>query len=55
MPQMAPISWLLLFIIFSLTFILFNILNYYNFFNNMPKILQAQSTDTSTSALNWKW
>nr|QNG56395.1 ATP synthase F0 subunit 8 [Macrohyliota sp. 2 MJ-2020] len=31
MPQMAPLSWLTLFLIFSLTFLLYNCLIYYSF------------------------
>nr|UFR82854.1 ATP synthase F0 subunit 8 [Goliathus goliatus]UFR82893.1 ATP synthase F0 subunit 8 [Mecynorhina torquata ugandensis] len=51
MPQMAPLSWLILFFIFCLTFILFNILNYYCFiypvkFNPIKK---------TTKKINWKW
>nr|YP_010022527.1 ATP synthase F0 subunit 8 [Fannia scalaris]QOP39375.1 ATP synthase F0 subunit 8 [Fannia scalaris] len=37
MPQMAPISWLSLFIIFSITFMIFNMMNYYSFNPSMPK------------------
>nr|UDF83707.1 ATP synthase F0 subunit 8 [Allognosta vagans] len=54
MPQMAPISWLILFIIFSITFIMFNILNYFCFFNNLPMTPQLTKTSTSKT-LNWKW
>nr|YP_010397541.1 ATP synthase F0 subunit 8 [Boreoheptagyia brevitarsis]UQJ73450.1 ATP synthase F0 subunit 8 [Boreoheptagyia brevitarsis] len=54
MPQMAPISWLTLFILFSLTLILFNILNYYC---SLPKNLNSSEKISSfkTSSLNWKW
>nr|YP_010564347.1 ATP synthase F0 subunit 8 [Scopula lactea]UYX62370.1 ATP synthase F0 subunit 8 [Scopula lactea] len=47
MPQMMPINWLILFILFILSFIMFNIMNYYikiykiemkkNFFNDFNK------------------
>nr|QHD47901.1 ATP synthase F0 subunit 8 [Niponiella limbatella] len=53
MPQMAPISWLALFIIFSLTLLLFNSLNYYAFFPCSPAIKDTQKI--SSSSLNWKW
>nr|YP_010166715.1 ATP synthase F0 subunit 8 [Oreodytes davisii]QRV62819.1 ATP synthase F0 subunit 8 [Oreodytes davisii] len=52
MPQMAPMNWLLLYIFFSVIFILFNFMNYYtfltykkiNFFNKSSKKI-----------LSWKW
>nr|AMK38958.1 ATP synthase F0 subunit 8 [Morellia lopesae] len=54
MPQMAPIGWLSLFIIFSITFMIFNMMNYYSYNPTMPKsnlINKKQSNNT----LNWKW
>nr|AMH85490.1 ATP synthase F0 subunit 8 [Microsepsis sp. ACMJ-2016] len=53
MPQMAPIGWLSLFIVFSLTFMLFNIMNYYSFLPTSPKL--NDSKKISTSSFNWKW
>nr|UOU84892.1 ATP synthase F0 subunit 8 [Themira lucida] len=53
MPQMAPISWLSLFIMFSITFLLFNILNYYSFLPTSPK--QSESSKIHSSPFNWKW
>nr|QLY89931.1 ATP synthase F0 subunit 8 [Clusiodes albimanus] len=53
MPQMAPISWLLLFIMFSLIFILFNIMNYYSFFTLSPK--SSMVSKNMTPSLTWKW
>nr|QRV62369.1 ATP synthase F0 subunit 8 [Boreonectes macedonicus] len=52
MPQMAPMNWLILYLFFSLIFILFNFLNYYMFLssshiNNINKF--------SMKTLNWKW
>nr|YP_010397515.1 ATP synthase F0 subunit 8 [Sympotthastia takatensis]UQJ73385.1 ATP synthase F0 subunit 8 [Sympotthastia takatensis] len=54
MPQMAPISWLVLFLVFSVTLILFNILNYYC---TLPKNLSTSEKETSfnSPSLNWKW
>nr|URX53218.1 ATP synthase F0 subunit 8 [Rugitermes laticollis] len=53
MPQMMPLSWLLLFIMFSSTLILFATMNYYN---DIPK---TSTTKKSSSILNkittWKW
>nr|AUJ22870.1 ATP synthase F0 subunit 8 [Apocephalus antennatus] len=53
MPQMAPISWLILFIIFSTTFILFNIMNYFMSLNTSPESLKQKSN--SFKSMNWKW
>nr|YP_010731600.1 ATP synthase F0 subunit 8 [Homoneura picta]WEW51818.1 ATP synthase F0 subunit 8 [Homoneura picta]WGM80964.1 ATP synthase F0 subunit 8 [Homoneura picta] len=53
MPQMAPIGWLSLFVIFSITFILFNVMNYYCILPTSPK-LSSQKTISSNS-MNWKW
>nr|QLY90048.1 ATP synthase F0 subunit 8 [Nemotelus notatus] len=53
MPQMAPINWLFLFIMFSVVFFMFNVLNYYCFYNKMPqsKTISAKTTNS----MNWKW
>nr|UOU85334.1 ATP synthase F0 subunit 8 [Cordilura albipes] len=53
MPQMAPINWLSLFIIFSMAFIMFNMMNYYSFMPLMPK--SKLSIKNSMLSLNWKW
>nr|YP_009479241.1 ATP synthase F0 subunit 8 [Cryptocercus meridianus]YP_010620905.1 ATP synthase F0 subunit 8 [Anaplecta omei]AVN67227.1 ATP synthase F0 subunit 8 [Anaplecta omei]AVT43909.1 ATP synthase F0 subunit 8 [Cryptocercus meridianus]WAX39197.1 ATP synthase F0 subunit 8 [Anaplecta omei] len=52
MPQMMPLNWLTLFIMFSLTFILFNIISYYNF--NYSTI-NINTTQMKPKAMNWKW
>nr|QLY89791.1 ATP synthase F0 subunit 8 [Empis tessellata] len=53
MPQMAPIGWLSLFIMFTLTFMLFSMMNYYLF---LPPTPQTSSLNqTSYNSLNWKW
>nr|YP_009441763.1 ATP synthase F0 subunit 8 [Dryops ernesti]AOY39308.1 ATP synthase F0 subunit 8 [Dryops ernesti] len=51
MPQMAPLSWVSLFIMFSVIFMLFNPLNYYLYLPE-PKISHFKKT---TSLINWKW
>nr|UFR82906.1 ATP synthase F0 subunit 8 [Protaetia speciosa jousselini] len=51
MPQMSPLSWLILFLIFCLTFILFNILNYYCFLYPV----KTASTKPKTQTISWKW
>nr|YP_009653359.1 ATP synthase F0 subunit 8 [Gasterophilus haemorrhoidalis]YP_009653372.1 ATP synthase F0 subunit 8 [Gasterophilus inermis]QCG71491.1 ATP synthase F0 subunit 8 [Gasterophilus haemorrhoidalis]QCG71505.1 ATP synthase F0 subunit 8 [Gasterophilus inermis] len=53
MPQMAPISWLLMMIIFSVSFIIFNMMNYYSFHPTMPKSSGPQKI--KTSSFMWKW
>nr|YP_010159296.1 ATP synthase F0 subunit 8 [Perlesta teaysia]QRG31753.1 ATP synthase F0 subunit 8 [Perlesta teaysia] len=52
MPQMAPISWLTLFIAFSLILLLFNFMNYFSF---LPQAPFHQKIAISNSPLNWKW
>nr|AML26162.1 ATP synthase F0 subunit 8 [Scolytinae sp. BMNH 1274286] len=51
MPQMAPISWVTLYLFFSALFILTCILNFYNF-KYSPQ-LKCISFKKLTS--NWKW
>nr|YP_010037290.1 ATP synthase F0 subunit 8 [Acidiella diversa]QQW48066.1 ATP synthase F0 subunit 8 [Acidiella diversa] len=53
MPQMAPIGWLSLFIIFSITFILFSMMNYYSMIPKSPK--SKISNKLMIKSLNWKW
>nr|YP_010981246.1 ATP synthase F0 subunit 8 [Pselliophora bifascipennis]WOE90376.1 ATP synthase F0 subunit 8 [Pselliophora bifascipennis] len=53
MPQMAPISWLLLFIIFSITLIIFNTLNYFSFLPSTPNLTQSEKKNNIS--MNWKW
>nr|AXS66341.1 ATP synthase F0 subunit 8 [Staphylinoidea sp. 6 KM-2017] len=51
MPQMAPMNWLILFIYFTLIFLLFNSMNYFSFIypqkNSFKKKIKLN--------LNWKW
>nr|YP_010025562.1 ATP synthase F0 subunit 8 [Sarcophila latifrons]QOQ35861.1 ATP synthase F0 subunit 8 [Sarcophila latifrons]QTF74362.1 ATP synthase F0 subunit 8 [Sarcophila latifrons] len=53
MPQMAPIGWLSLFIMFSIAFMIFNMMNYYSFTPIMPKSSLVKSN--LINSLNWKW
>nr|WNH42052.1 ATPase subunit 8 [Neoperla excisa]WNH42062.1 ATPase subunit 8 [Neoperla excisa] len=53
MPQMAPISWFLLFIVFSGTLLMFNFLNYYSFLP--PSSQSAQQQKIEQKSLIWKW
>nr|URX54425.1 ATP synthase F0 subunit 8 [Glyptotermes sp. 16 AB-2022a] len=52
MPQMMPLSWLTLFIMFSTTLILFNMMNYYS---HIPKTTTTSKNEIKTKMLNWKW
>nr|ASL05709.1 ATP synthase F0 subunit 8 [Monochamus sartor urussovii]UZT27195.1 ATP synthase F0 subunit 8 [Monochamus sartor urussovii]WDE75824.1 ATP synthase F0 subunit 8 [Monochamus sartor urussovii] len=51
MPQMAPLSWLILFLFFILTYLIFNIMNFYSF-NYMIK---STKKIKSSLSYNWKW
>nr|AXS66489.1 ATP synthase F0 subunit 8 [Cucujoidea sp. 28 KM-2017] len=51
MPQMAPLNWLTLMIYFSLLFMIFNSMNYFNF-HYLPKKMK---TEKKTIKINWKW
>nr|URX54451.1 ATP synthase F0 subunit 8 [Procryptotermes speiseri] len=52
MPQMMPMSWLTLFIMFSATLTLFATLNYYT---TTPKTKPNGKALLLTNHLNWKW
>nr|YP_010498951.1 ATP synthase F0 subunit 8 [Microtendipes umbrosus]UWR98447.1 ATP synthase F0 subunit 8 [Microtendipes umbrosus] len=55
MPQMSPMMWLTLFFFFTIVFIFFNILNYFNF---IPLNMQKYSQNTNNmdnKNLIWKW
>nr|AMP43823.1 ATP synthase F0 subunit 8 [Xylomya moiwana] len=53
MPQMAPISWLILFLIFSVTFLMFNVMNYFSFLPPSP--LNNKKNTYLNNSMNWKW
>nr|QLY90243.1 ATP synthase F0 subunit 8 [Simulium lundstromi] len=56
MPQMAPISWLTLFILFTVIFILFNIMNYFCVvFTPSSDSKGDETTKLTPPTLNWKW
>nr|ALO77399.1 ATP synthase F0 subunit 8 [Agonum muelleri] len=54
MPQMAPMNWLFLYLMFTLIFFLFNFLNYYMFLakNNNDNM---KNNNYIKKILNWKW
>nr|YP_011016963.1 ATP synthase subunit 8 [Aegus fukiensis]AFQ62178.1 ATP synthase F0 subunit 8 [Cheironitis sp. MJTNT-2012]WQB61565.1 ATP synthase subunit 8 [Aegus fukiensis] len=51
MPQMAPLSWLMLMLTFVLIMMIFNSTNFFNS-NYNPQI---SSFFKKTSLTNWKW
>nr|YP_011010696.1 ATP synthase F0 subunit 8 [Metrocoris communis]WPW47376.1 ATP synthase F0 subunit 8 [Metrocoris communis] len=51
MPQMAPMSWLSLMIMFILAIMMVNILMYFNK-NYMTK---SENNMKSIKKMNWKW
>nr|YP_010389738.1 ATP synthase F0 subunit 8 [Issikiopteryx taipingensis]UPU95821.1 ATP synthase F0 subunit 8 [Issikiopteryx taipingensis] len=57
MPQMMPINWMILFLLFICIFIIFNIMNYYIFNYKMNKNNMKLLTSFSLlkKKLNWKW
>nr|YP_009967201.1 ATP synthase F0 subunit 8 [Sinopodisma pieli]ATO88556.1 ATP synthase F0 subunit 8 [Sinopodisma pieli] len=53
MPQMSPLMWFSLFIMFSIVFILFNQMNFFSF---KPMILKTEEKEQiKNKNLNWKW
>nr|UFZ13362.1 ATP synthase F0 subunit 8 [Ctenochauliodes griseus] len=52
MPQMAPLNWLILFMFFTLTFIIFNMMNYFITNYSSPS---SSEINLSNKPLNWKW
>nr|YP_009349782.1 ATP synthase F0 subunit 8 [Hexacentrus japonicus]AQM39827.1 ATP synthase F0 subunit 8 [Hexacentrus japonicus] len=53
MPQMAPMWWILLYMLFTLSLIVFSVLNY-SFLMPESNYLMSK-TNLSKTLLNWKW
>nr|YP_009441672.1 ATP synthase F0 subunit 8 [Amara communis]AOY39191.1 ATP synthase F0 subunit 8 [Amara communis] len=53
MPQMAPMNWLFLYIMFNMIFLMFNFLNYYMFL--IKNTMNTFKNKNITKKLNWKW
>nr|QEJ81491.1 ATP synthase F0 subunit 8 [Luciola sp. FM23] len=51
MPQMAPLSWLNLFMFFIMIFMMFNLMNYFSFMYKSKELEQKKNTKLYT----WKW
>nr|AIY61883.1 ATP synthase F0 subunit 8 [Acanthotermes acanthothorax] len=52
MPQMMPMEWTMLYITFLATFMMFNIMNY---FNQPPSKQSTNKENITTNKMNWKW
>nr|YP_010729227.1 ATP synthase F0 subunit 8 [Luciola kagiana]WEB57923.1 ATP synthase F0 subunit 8 [Luciola kagiana] len=51
MPQMAPLSWLNLFMFFIMIFMMFNMMNYFSFTYKSKELNKKKMTKLYT----WKW
>nr|AQP26787.1 ATP synthase F0 subunit 8 [Pericapritermes latignathus] len=52
MPQMMPMEWTLLYIMFLTTFMMFNIMNYFS----QPASQKSSTKKTiHINKINWKW
>nr|UPL65157.1 ATP synthase F0 subunit 8 [Oedaleus abruptus] len=51
MPQMSPMMWFSLFIMFSMTLILFNQLNFFSY----KPTKTTKMTSKSKNNINWMW
>nr|YP_009350913.1 ATP synthase F0 subunit 8 [Promirotermes pygmaeus]AQP28121.1 ATP synthase F0 subunit 8 [Promirotermes pygmaeus] len=52
MPQMMPMEWTMLYVVFLTTFLMFNIMNYF------AQSLNSKSKEKktiNTNKMNWKW
>nr|YP_007627021.1 ATP synthase F0 subunit 8 [Lentula callani]AGC22312.1 ATP synthase F0 subunit 8 [Lentula callani] len=52
-PQMSPLMWFSLFILFSMTLLLFNQMNFFSFKMNPTKM--NKKSEMKISKINWKW
>nr|QZK21522.1 ATP synthase F0 subunit 8 [Amitermes sp. ANIC 0620] len=52
MPQMMPMEWTMLYIMFLATFLMFNIMNY---FIQSPNKQQKMKKIINIHKINWKW
>nr|WGO58136.1 ATP synthase F0 subunit 8 [Symploce tubercularis] len=52
MPQMMPLSWLSLYMFFSLMLLMFNFINYYS---HIPYPSLSNKKVINIKTFNWKW
>nr|YP_010564360.1 ATP synthase F0 subunit 8 [Laelia coenosa]UYX62383.1 ATP synthase F0 subunit 8 [Laelia coenosa] len=55
MPQMMPINWIFSLMFFISIFLIFNIMNYYIFYNNNNNMNKNNKIKINMKNLNWKW
>nr|YP_010041759.1 ATP synthase F0 subunit 8 [Ceriagrion fallax]QPB15098.1 ATP synthase F0 subunit 8 [Ceriagrion fallax] len=53
MPQMAPMSWMMLFMFFTMVFIIIMTMNYYIYIPKMEK--SEEESNYLTKTMSWKW
>nr|AXS65252.1 ATP synthase F0 subunit 8 [Bostrichoidea sp. 5 KM-2017] len=51
MPQMAPMSWSILYLMFMIMLVMVNIMNYY--IKNLK--ITSKSNEMKKISKNWKW
>nr|WGL40295.1 ATP synthase F0 subunit 8 [Dendroctonus valens] len=51
MPQMAPLSWLSMYLYFSILFMMMAIIGYFNF----SYLAKKNSITPTINKINWKW
>nr|ASY98109.1 ATP synthase F0 subunit 8 [Theopropus cattulus] len=52
MPQMMPLNWFMLFLLFSIVLMLFNMMNYYMPYYKTTFLTQKKM---KTKFMFWKW
>nr|YP_009350614.1 ATP synthase F0 subunit 8 [Labritermes buttelreepeni]AQP27464.1 ATP synthase F0 subunit 8 [Labritermes buttelreepeni] len=52
MPQMMPMEWMMLYAMFLMTFLMFNIMNY---FSQSPSKQMNPKNHITIKKTNWKW
>nr|AQP29378.1 ATP synthase F0 subunit 8 [Cyrilliotermes sp. BRA012] len=52
MPQMMPMEWTMMYIMFLVTFLMFNIMNY---FAQAPNKQSETKKIININKTNWKW
>nr|QDP18094.1 ATP synthase F0 subunit 8 [Dictyophorus spumans] len=52
MPQMSPLLWFNLFMMFSITMIMINQIMFFSFNNKMIKMKKKKNNNPK---MNWKW
>nr|ATL76495.1 ATP synthase subunit 8 [Stylotermes sp. Chi-131] len=52
MPQMMPLEWMTLYTTFLISFLMFNVINY---FTQETNTQQKETTKIKPNTKNWKW